>query len=131
MAEKNPVYGLIKGNRRDSNLLWIKDEKFLYVKKDTKTRGIDYICYQTIRSNPKKKRNENVIQCTSRRIVDAEGKVTKNSIPHSNHENHESYYKDMMSKNAIIDTVILLRALDEDIGIRYSTHDVFTKELSK
>lgn len=130
-ADENLTYGIIKGHRSNSNLLWIVEEKCLYVKKDIRSRGVEYICYQSILCDPKKKRSEDVIKCTARRIIDPHNKVTKNSIEHSCHDNHELIHKDLMTRNTIIDTVTLLKELCQDLNIGIPSQDIFTRELSK
>lgn len=90
--------------------------------------GTDYICYQSIlRKNLKKKKIPN---CTSRVKIDNCGLCTRKRIPHSTHMNHEMLYKDMKSKNKIIDDVVSLSKQLENLSTEVPAPDIFTRELA-
>lgn len=95
-------YQMMKGKRGDSELLYVPSEKILYVKKVERNDCQVYICYQTILSAPKKKTADNFHpKCTARVTLDRSGTLTKNSIEHTLHDNHDHIYADMKSVNNI------------------------------
>lgn len=120
----------IRGHRTDTFLFWIPEEKYLYAKKEERSGKIECICYQSILTNPKKARSEQIVKCTARRIIDSQDQVTSNGIPHSIHSNHELIYKDLISRKNIADTCIGIKNLLGDIPVKVSVGDIFTREIA-
>lgn len=121
-------YEFVKAHRRDAYLLWLPNEKHLYSKKMNLGNGkIDFICYQ----NYMAQQNPKIQPCTSRVQIDANQICYRKSIPHSTHENHELKYKDLFTKNQIVDKCIAFKKLFMDLPISVPSRDIFTLELSK
>lgn len=77
-------------------LLYLKSEKHLFVRKETKNNRTYWVCYDTIKSGAG--------SCKSRCIVDEKTKkCNRNDTPHGAHENHELDFKDLVSLNAMKD----------------------------
>lgn len=124
-------YEIVRGLRRDSQLIWVPNDGCLFVKKESR-RGFDeYVCYQTIIGDPKKKKSENFKPCTCRIKIDIETKiVAPRGKGHSEHENHVILYKDMQSKNKIVDDCIAISEACKGLSIKVPTNDIFTREIS-
>lgn len=91
-------YESLEGLRKESKLIWIPEEKYMYFHKDTRVSGNRvYLCYQN--------RFENG-SCKSRRRIDVKDRVETNHVLHSNHLDHEFIYEEMKSKSAITDGCI-------------------------
>lgn len=69
--------------------------------------------------------------CTARVIIDENGKCIRNKVPHTHHDSHEMIYKDMVTKNNIIDRSIAIKTVLDGIPVEVPIHDVFTHELAK
>lgn len=117
-------------------------EKNLYVTQDRRNGKQEYICYQKILSKPQNKKkskknktrrygNNSSIPCTARVIIDKNGKCMRNKVPHSNHDNHEIFYKDLRTKNNIIDRSIAIKNVLDGLPTDVPMQDVFTHELAK
>lgn len=147
-------YQLIKGFRRNANVVWSPQERYLYAHQCERNNRIEYICYQKIlhdqyvvRKNKEKmkkknkkckenskyifKKKEKVLNCSARIKIDANGQCHRNTVEHSNHANHESLKKDMVTKNHIIDRCIEFKNVAKDLPIKVPANDIFTIELSR
>lgn len=125
-------YQIVKGKREDSELLYVPSEKILYVKKVERNDCQVYICYQTILSSPKKKTPGNFHpKCTARVTLDHSGTLTKNSIEHTLHENHDHIYADMKSVNNIKTAIRSLRNEYPEIVHNISVENIFYKEFAR
>lgn len=122
-------YEILLGHRSDGNLLWIQEEKNLYIKKKTHKSGLeDWICYEQILQRNKTE----TASCTSRVLVDRQTKLcTRKKIEHIQHPNHDVIYKDLQTRNKIIDDSIAMRNLCEDLSVNVPAFDIFTREVAK
>lgn len=119
----------IRGHRTDSTLYWIPEEKFLYVKKEERGNKIECICYQTVLTNSNRKVDRK--KCTARRFINSKGQISKSAISHTNHDNHELIYKDLITRKSIVDTCVGVQNLLGDISVKVSVGDIFTREIAK
>lgn len=118
------TYEEVRGKRKNSKLIWIKEEKYLYLKKDERSDGtIVYLCYQN-------KINGN-IECSARRSITPNGLVIKNAIPHSCHPNHESIYADLITRLNINESCAKAAAALDGLPVSVSNRLIFTRELAK
>lgn len=117
------THTFVEGHRRGSRLVWVHEEKFLYFKKDERSGKTSYLCY------------ENQLQhsqiCSSRCLIDSEGIMTKNSIPHSGHSNHQAVYDKLKTRSSIIDSCEQAASVLEDLHFTIPTQQIFNRELSK
>lgn len=120
---------IVKGHQQNSLLLWAPEEKHLFVKKGTPNRkgDLDWICYQTILCE----KDTNETKCTSRIKRKTNGKSFRKSLPHTQHKNHDLIYKDLQSRNGIIDDCIAFSELCDNLALKVPVNDFFTRALSK
>lgn len=123
-------YELISGFRRNSQLIWISEDKHLYVKKKVqrRSRKAFYVCYNNILFKNKISKSE-YQKCTAGVNIDCEDMCTRNSIKHTNHINHELLYKDFISRKNIINACTAPGTAE--YGIELSARVIFTKEIAK
>lgn len=119
----------IQSSRSDGVLLWASEEKHVYVKKSTSpVTGLeDWICYQTII----RKTHPDAPECTSRVLVDPENMTAvRKRVNHTNHQNHELIFKDLASRNKIINDCVQLKEMCDGLSIDVRASDVFTREMA-
>lgn len=125
------IYNKIRGKRRNASLLWIPQDKYLYVRHrehTDKSKGEDWICYQTILH----KKDKSVVNCSSAVNIKNEMCTRKNvQNPHTNHNNHQIIYNDLITLNNIKDNCIAAKQLGEGLSMNISTCDIFTREIAK
>lgn len=131
-------YSIINGNREGCKLLWVPQEKYLYVKKCERSGKKTYICYNTILSSEKKKdRKENEvnlekhIKCTARVTIGENGQCNRNKIAHEPHENHQIIYEDSMLRNNIKKKCLFLRQEFPESSHKISEKEIFFGEICK
>lgn len=118
--------------------MYVPSEKHLYLTQIKRNGKEEYICYQKVLARPKnkkkvKKRRQHgsSISCTARVVIHPDGRCVRNKKPHTDHDNHELIYKDLASKNRIIDRSLEIQNVLDGIPLDIPTHHVFTQELSK
>lgn len=123
-------YKRIRGARYDSELIWVAEHKCLYVKNVTRRGHEEFVCYQTVITDPKKKDCYG-IRCTRRVKIHLETKelVCRDMTPH-NHPSHELLFHDMQSKNKIIDDCIAIAHVSKGLAIKVPISDIFIREIS-
>lgn len=126
----NLPYKMITGHRRNANLLYSLNEKYLYVKKKVhnNTGKQDWVCYQEIlcKTDPK------AIPCSSRVLLDPKTNMcTPKKIPHTNHLNHEILEKDLLTREKVYDDCIALKNLTDGLSLSIPAGEIFTRELAK
>lgn len=118
------TYEIVEGHRKGSKLLWIKEERYLYFMKDKRVDGRTvYLCYQN--------RFSGNGSCSARCSIDNQGALTTNKINHSCHTDHESTYKDLKTRSAIVDSCIQTATALKDLHIPVPNQQIFTRELAK
>lgn len=122
------TFKFISGFRRNSKLLYVEDEKFLYVKKKSNKKNNKdlYICYQSIMI---KNKNLSIVKCTAGVILVSTSKCKRNSVQHSHHENHEMLYLKFTTRKLMVDDCINLNTLG--YGSNVSSRVIFTKAIAK
>lgn len=126
------MFQKVRGKRIDSWLLYVPQEKHLYVKHrvvEGKEPGEDWICYQSILN----KKDKDQVKCTSTVHLGQNNICKQKNIrnPHTNHINHELIYKDIMSLNKIKTDCINAKVVSDGVAMKISASDIFTRELSK
>lgn len=83
-------YQIIK-TQFGGEMVYVQDEKMLYVLKRDGNGAPSYICYQTVLTDRKKKDNSSHIGCTARIRLLANGKCERMNlhIPHTAHPDHQ------------------------------------------
>lgn len=109
-------------------LLYLKDEKHLFLRKESKNGKTYWVCYDTIKSANGGKSGP----CRARCIMDDSTKTCeRNKTPHTSHENHEINFNDLQSLNSMKDHCRYLAR-----NFPYSAHkipikDIFLAEMVK
>lgn len=119
----------VKGYK-GSDLLYLKDEKHLFVRKCGQGGEDVFICYQTILAKNKKK-NPMELNCTARVKLTANKICTRNKIAHSNHDNHEIHFRDLESLNAIKKNCRLLQKMIPITAHKVPAKELFLQEMAK
>lgn len=111
-----------------NELLYVESEKMLY---KSKGRGDDFVCYQTVLSDPKTNSHEMHPKCSSgvRRLTDR--LCERIHAPHTDHINHEliAHDKDRMSN--MIARCKDLRLNHREDAHRIPNRNIFQREMSK
>lgn len=126
----NLPYQIIYGNRRDARLLWSPKEQMLYYRKRVLRSGNeDWVCYQEILRRNKTK---DVVACSCALSVNPNrATCSRKSFIYSNHDNHASIFKDIVSRNNMVEDCILLKKATEGLSIKVPVGEIFTRELAK
>lgn len=130
-------YQLVDGFREKSSLLYVPEEKNLYVLKVQRDandeNSKEYICYQTILFAPKKKNqnnNNNKVEYTARVKMQSNGLCVRN-MPHTCHNNHEDILQDMRKSNEMKRKAKILNRNFPLQAHRISTREIFQSEYVK
>lgn len=133
----NVAHQLIMGHRLDGTLLWAPDEKHLYFKKKSLKNGNeDWICYQEMllkqKGKPQGEHTSDLTKCTSRILRNpAIQTCQRKKVAHTDHENHEKIYKDLVSRHNIYRDTVRLRDATAGLSMNVPVNDIFTRELAK
>lgn len=119
-------YELLCGFRRNTKkprqVLYLPNEKCLFVKNDEQNGRRVFVCYQKVLCVNKKKtnRSETHLKCLARAYIDENDNCWRNDKPHTSHENHLKIVADMKSLNNI-------KSACEMVGSIIPSHKVSTK----
>lgn len=119
----------VKGYK-GGTLLYLKEEKNLFVRKSGQEGEDVFICYQTILAKNKKKKPME-LNCTARVKLNANTICKRNKIAHSNHGNHEIHFRDLESLNAIKKNCRLLQKIMPITAHKVSAKELFLQEMAK
>lgn len=120
-------YCFIEGYK-GGKLLYLKDEKNLYVRKNFENGVETFICYQTIMHKGNKIDHLN---CTARVKLDENKICTRNKIVHTKHESHEIHYRDLETLNAIKENCRMLQKIIPITAHKVSAKEIFLQEMAK
>lgn len=126
-------YRFIKGYS-GGNLLYLENEKHLFVRKDTQKGDEVYICYHSILSkNRKNKKTNKPVEpnCTARVKISPDKICTRNKIAHTKHENHEIHFRDLESLNEMKKNCRLLKKIIPITSHKVSAKEIFLQEMAK
>lgn len=126
-------YRFVKGVREGSQLLLVLPENMLYVLKCTRNDAKEYICYQTILAAPKKgdENNCNHIKCNARVKLKKDGVCERMKMQHTNHESHESIFRDLEKRNNMKSSCRLLKNRFSEDSHKISVRHIFQREIAK
>lgn len=119
-------YVVIKGFH-SGMLLYVPSEKHLYVRKSSRNGTVYLTCYDTIIS---KNDINNEVFCSARCHLQ-QNTCVRTEAPHTNHENHEMIYKDLVSLNAMKDTCRLLAEWFPISAKNIPIKEIFLMEMAK
>lgn len=123
-------YKLLKGFRESSILLYIPNEKNLYVQKSSWNNIRHFVCYQSILCG-KNHKNIEIPKCNARAVIDQHNICTRNKTAHSRHSHHQAIRKDLITINNLKSTCRNLRDLISESSWKISVREIFNRELAK
>lgn len=121
-------YIFVEGTREGCLLVYVPEEKNLYVYKIARNGTKEYICYETILTKPKKKNVQTPHQnCTARVKLISDNTCVLN-MPHKCHPSHESIMHDLKKRNNMKEKCKILKGNFPIVGHRISTREIFQSE---
>lgn len=110
--------------------IYVPSEKMLYV---SKGRQNEYICYQTVLSDKKRKEHEKHIQCSARIRCLPNGKCERQNmfVQHTDHPNHERIVSDKQIMNEIIQKAENLRINFPHDAHKVPNRHIFQREVAR
>lgn len=110
--------------------VYVPSEKMLYV---SKGRENEYICYQTILTDKKKKDHEKHLSCSARIRCLPNGKCERQNvfIQHTAHPNHERIVTDKQLMNEVLRKAENLRLDFPQDAHRVPNRHIFQRELAR
>lgn len=124
-------YTILQGLRAGSRVLYVPQDKMLYVSKCKRRGQEEFICYQTILCARKKENNHHQ-KCTARVIIDdLSERCVRNKVAHSNHCNHEDLINIMETTNNIKEKCTILRTKFPILSKKIRPKDIFYDEVAK
>lgn len=118
-------------------LLYLHEEKHLFVKSHDRNGQVEFICYEETLSKEKYKNDEVATQgqqkktkCTAKSFV-RDNHCRRNKIQHQVHPDHELVYQDLQTLNAVKEKCKLLAEWCPLSSHKISSKEIFLVELSK
>lgn len=116
---------------KGGKLLYLKDEKHLFVRKSGKNGEDVFICYQTILAKGNENKQSTETTCTARVKLDVNKVCTRNKIAHTEHECHEIHFRDLETLKAVKDKCRLLQSIIPITAHKVSMKEIFLQEMAK
>lgn len=123
-------YSIIQGVREGSHLVYVAEQKLLYVFKVERNGRKTYICYQTIICARKNDQNHDHTRCTAR-IVLLDDRYCEASSSHSAHVDHEIIFEDLRKRNNMKIKCHFLKEEFAEDAHKISARTIFQKEIAK
>lgn len=121
-------YIFVEGTREGCLLVYVPQEKNLYVYKIERNGIREFICYQTVLTKLRKNGEQtSQINCTAR-VKLINDKVCVLNMPHNCHPNHEIIKQDLNKRNNMKEKCKILKGNFPIVGHRISTRDIFQPE---
>lgn len=114
---------------KGGNLLYLREEKHLFVRKSGENGEETFICYQSVLS--KSSKNLSQPNCTARVKLNGEKICSRNKIAHTNHENHEILFRDFQTLNTVRKNCKTLQKIIPITAHKISVKEVFLQEMAK
>lgn len=114
-------------------LLYVPVEQMLYTFNAERNGMKEFVCYQTVLSDRRKKNSANAVKCTSRVKLMAHGKCQRmnENIPHTNHANHQMLAEDKKNMNSMTERCQNLRSNHPEDAFKIPTRHIFQHEIKK
>lgn len=113
-----------------STLLYIHEEKHLFMKTNDRNGRTEYICYEVALSKEKYRYEEPKIKCNARAST-KQNMCKRNKVEHQQHANHELVFRDLQTLNAIKEKCRLLSEWCPSSAHKISAKEIFMIELAK
>lgn len=119
------IYSFIKGFNGKGSLLYLHDEKNLFVRKVKRDAYEYYECYHNLQ-----KYEYGFEHCPVSCSIQ-QGELRRNEAEHSHQGNHKVYFRDLQSLNAMKETCYWLRDHCPSSAHKIPSYDIFMLEISK
>lgn len=116
-------HSFIRGFKGKGMLLYLHDEKTLFVKKVMRDEYEYYECYHNMQKN-------SLMSCSASCSI-IRGELRRNDREHCHEENHKIKYKDLLSLNAMRETCYWLREHFPPSAHKIPLYDIYMLEMSK
>lgn len=116
------LYGKRQNKKKEPQLLYIPNERCLYVQNNQRNGKREYQCYQRVLCANKKKIEPSQATCTARVFIDSSNTLMRNGKQHSAHADHSKIVSDIRAANRIKDVCA-------SAGNNLPTHKVSTKQI--
>lgn len=123
----NKDYIYLTGSRDEYKLLYVFEDRCLYVKKCVRAKNVEWICYQTILV----KKDKGQPKCTARVIIHPDGQMTRNKICHAKHCDHSIIRQDMDAVNTMKSYCDYVRTNFDSVLHKVSALDIFLQVMKK
>lgn len=124
-------YVPIKGFR-GGNLIYIPEDRHLYVRRTTKAGRVYFVCYDTVLTKRLKKQEPNFQECGARcTLNESTGLCSKKASCHRDHENHDVIFRDLQSLNTMKDKCRYLAENFPFSARRIPIKEIFLAEMAK
>lgn len=122
-------YQIVK-SKFGKDSIYVPCEKMLYVSKGRKD---EYVCYQTILRNSKKKDYAKHLECTSRIRLLPNGLCERANIniPHSSHSDHEIIVSDKKIMENVTKKCIALKSDHQEDAFKIPNRHIFQREIAR
>lgn len=121
-------YIFVEGTREGCLMVYVPEEKNLYVYKIERNGIKEYICYQTVLTKPKKKEVQTSLQKCTARVKLINDKLCILNMPHNCHPSHENLMHDLKKRNNMKKKCKILKSNFPIVGHRISTREIFQPE---
>lgn len=113
------------------DMIYVPCEKMLYVLKNNDPRS--YICYQTVLTDNKRKKDLNHVKCNARVRLLADGKCERSNvhIAHTLHADHQKLAMDKMKMQNMKDQCQYSKANFPEDAHKIPNRRVFQREIAK
>lgn len=118
-------YSFIAGFSGRSSLLYLHDERHLFVKKVTRDQYEFYECYHNMQKN-----QLGFVHCSASCSI-LRGEIRRNGTAHSHPMDHKVDFRDLQSLNAMKETCNWLREHCPSSAHKIPSYDIFMLEIAK
>lgn len=122
---------IIKG-KFGGDLLYVPSEQMLYTSSKDRNSYKEFVCYQTVLTDRKKKNSSNQIKCMSRVRLFPNGTCERINVcvPHTAHENHKILADDKRKMQRMKTTLHNLKENHPEDAHKIPNRHVFQREIS-
>lgn len=117
-------YCFVKGFH-SGDILYLKHEKHLFYRKNSRNGNEEYACYHNILLKNKKIKSDKKV------IIDGNKICVRNKIQHSKHDDHEINFRDLITLNAIKDKCRKLQEILPIVSHKASAKIFYLQEMAK
>lgn len=122
---------IIKG-KFGSDLLYVPSEQMLYVLSIERNGNKEFVCYQTVLCDPKKKNQSSQLKCRSRVRLLPNGTCERMNVhvPHTDHENHKMLADDKKKVHRMKTMLNNLKENHPEDAHKIPNRHVFQREIA-